>query len=94
MTPSLAEEGFIHCSTVEQVVATADRIFSGSGDLLLLEVDPPLLSSPLKWERATDVAAEFPHIYGPLNADAVVGTFVLVEGVDGYMLPPSLRQPS
>jgi uncharacterized protein (DUF952 family) len=86
VAPSLAQEGFIHCSTEAQVVATADRIFRGSGDLLLLEVDPARLTAPLKWERATDVGEEFPHIYGPLNAEAVVGTRALREGADGYAL--------
>jgi uncharacterized protein (DUF952 family) len=84
VAPSLAEEGFIHCSTHAQVEATANRIFRGSGDLLLLEVDPDRLTAPLKWERATDVGDEFPHIYGPLNVDAVVGTRPLPEGPDGY----------
>jgi uncharacterized protein (DUF952 family) len=84
--PSLADEGFIHCSTFAQATATADRIFAGSGELLALIVDPARLSAPLRWERATDVADEFPHIYGPLNADAVVGTTVLTEGPGGYVL--------
>jgi uncharacterized protein (DUF952 family) len=85
-TPSLTEEGFIHCSTRAQVEATANRIFAGSGDLLLLEVDPAKLTAELKWERATDVGEEFPHIYGPLDLDAVVGSFALPEGPDGYRL--------
>jgi uncharacterized protein (DUF952 family) len=76
-TPSLEEEGFIHCSTAEQVEETANRIFEGSGDLLLLEVETDALTSELKWERATDVGDDFPHIYGPLNVDAVVGTIDL-----------------
>lgn len=83
VAPSLAEEGFIHCSTRAQVEATANRIFAGSGDLLLLEVDTAKLSAPLKWERATDVGDEFPHIYGPLNLDAVVGTVPLPAAADG-----------
>jgi uncharacterized protein (DUF952 family) len=87
ITPSLAQEGFIHCSTAEQVEATANRIFRGSGDLLLLVVDEARLTAPLTWERATDVAAELPHIYGPLNLDAVVGTIALPEGEDGYARP-------
>jgi uncharacterized protein (DUF952 family) len=86
VTPSLADEGFIHCSTFAQLEATANRIFAGSGDLLLLEVDADALTAPLKWERATDVGDEFPHIYGPLNLDAVVGTRALPEGPDGYVL--------
>jgi uncharacterized protein (DUF952 family) len=85
-TPSLEEEGFIHCSTREQVESTADRIFKGSGDLLALEVEVARITAPLKWEKATDVGDEFPHVYGPLNADAVRGTRVLSETEDGYRL--------
>jgi uncharacterized protein (DUF952 family) len=84
VTPSLEEEGFIHCSTFAQLESTANRIFRGSGDLLLLDVDAAALTAPLKWERATDVGDEFPHIYGPLNLDAVVRTIPLPEGPDGY----------
>jgi uncharacterized protein (DUF952 family) len=85
-TPSLAEEGFIHCSTFAQVESTADRIFKGSGELLALEVEVGKITSKLKWERATDVGDEFPHIYGPLNPDAVTGTRPLRETDDGYRL--------
>jgi uncharacterized protein (DUF952 family) len=88
---SLQAEGFIHCSTAEQVEATANRIFRGSGELLLLEVDPARLTAPLKYERATDVGDEFPHIYGLLNLDAVTRTIALPEGPEGYVLPPELR---
>jgi uncharacterized protein (DUF952 family) len=86
VAPSLDDEGFIHCSTHAQVEATANRIFRGSGDLLLLEVDPARLTAPLKWERATDVGEEFPHVYGPIDLDAVVGTRALREAAQGYVL--------
>jgi len=85
VAPSLADEGFIHCSTHAQVEATANRIFRGSGDLLLLEVDPARLTAPLKWERATDVGEEFPHVYGPIDLGAVVGTRALRETAQGYV---------
>lgn len=85
-TPSLAEEGFIHCSTFAQVESTADRIFRGSGDLLALEVEVARIGPDLKWEKATDVGDEFPHIYGPLNLDAVTGERALVETDEGYRL--------
>jgi uncharacterized protein (DUF952 family) len=85
-TPSLKEEGFIHCSTFAQVESTADRIFGGSGELLALEVEVARLTSPLKWEKATDVGDEFPHIYGPLNVDAVAGTRQLSESEGRYRL--------
>src|SRR4051812_29143934 len=85
-TPSLTEEGFIHCSTVAQVESTADRIFRGSGDLLTLELDVSKIGPEVKWERATDVGDEFPHIYGPLNLDAVTGERALRETDEGYKL--------
>ncbi|HET6510404.1 MAG TPA: DUF952 domain-containing protein [Baekduia sp.] len=84
--PSLREEGFIHCSTFAQVESTADRVFAGSGELLALEVAVARLAATLKWEQATDVGDEFPHIYGPLNVTAVTGTRILSETAEGYRL--------
>jgi uncharacterized protein (DUF952 family) len=84
---SLETEGFIHCSTPGQVVATADRIFAGSGDLLLLVIDPERLTAPLKYERAADVGEHFPHVFGTIDLAAVTDTMVLAEGPDGYVLP-------
>jgi uncharacterized protein (DUF952 family) len=55
VSPSLGEEGFIHCSTHAQLEATANRIFRGSGNLLLLELDVDRLTAPLKWERAVEI---------------------------------------
>lgn len=89
---SLAAEGFIHCSTLEQVVATANRFFHGQSGLLLLCIDEGRLSSVLRFEPGSDKPDElFPHIYGPLNPAAVTalarfepgpgGTFTLPEGI-------------
>jgi uncharacterized protein (DUF952 family) len=89
--PSLETEGFIHCSTAGQVKATADRIFRGSGNLLLLDIDPDCLEAPLRYERGTDVGEDFPHIYGPLNLDAVLRAVPMADGPDGYVLPVELR---
>ena len=49
---SLEKEGFIHTSTPEQVVATANRYHEGRGDLVLLAIDTERLASELKWEMA------------------------------------------
>ena len=70
---SLAREGFIHCSTREQVLRTARRFFAGQVSLILLEIDPARLRAPLRWEAGADAPEmKFPHIYGALNLDAVV----------------------
>ena len=69
---SLASEGFIHCSEDhDQSLRVANRLYSGRNDMLALAVDTQLLSSPLQREpsRSGDI---YPHIYGPLNTNAVV----------------------
>ncbi len=69
---SLALEGFIHTSKAEQVAGVLNRYYKGQNDLLLLHIDESRLTSTLKYELAPSVNEEFPHIYGPLNIDAVV----------------------
>jgi glutathione S-transferase len=69
---SLAEEGFIHMSTEEQVAGVAQRYYAGVDDLVLLHVDETKLAAPLKWDEVAGSHTPFPHVYGPLNPDAVV----------------------
>ncbi|UAY51178.1 DUF952 domain-containing protein [Ferruginibacter albus] len=70
--PSLATEGFIHTSKQEQVAGVLQRYYKDQPDLLLLHIDESKLTAPLKYELAPSVNQEFPHIYGPLNLDAVI----------------------
>jgi uncharacterized protein (DUF952 family) len=80
---SLETEGFIHCSgDLEQLLRVADRLYAGRGDLLALEVDTQSLASPVKWEPARS-GEVYPHIYGPLSTNAVVGVRSLTVGADG-----------
>ena len=74
---SLALEGFIHTSRAEQVQGVLARYYAGQTNLLLLHIDETKLTSPLQYELAPSVNEEFPHIYGPLNLDAVVKTEAL-----------------
>jgi uncharacterized protein (DUF952 family) len=70
---SLPVEGFIHASADErQVQGVLQRYFAGQKDLVKLTIDPSKLKHELKWELAPSVNEEFPHIYGPLNLDAVI----------------------
>jgi len=71
--PSLLAEGFIHCSTDKQVDGVLGRYFKGKKDLLKLVIDTDKLTSELKFELAPSVNEAFPHIFGPLNLDAVMG---------------------
>ena len=69
---SLATEGFIHCSTAEQVVWVANNRFRDRHDFVLLHIDSGRLSAPVKYENLEGGAQMFPHVYGPLNLDAVI----------------------
>ena len=81
-------DGFIHLSTREQVVRVANARFAGAGGLVLLCVAPDRLRAPLRYEVGDPGSTElFPHLYGPLNADAVVRALPFAEGPDGFALP-------
>ena len=79
---SLENEGFIHCSFAEQVAWAANRFYADQQDVLVLHLDPARLSSPVR-EEASGTAGVFPHIYGPINRDAVVAVQALQRGADG-----------
>lgn len=70
----LAEEGYIHCSTDEQWPAVIERFYADASDLLLLHIDEARLTSPLVYEQLPGMTEPFPHIYGPINVDAVIAT--------------------
>src|SRR5262245_39930962 len=69
-------DGYVHFSTAEQVVETAARHFAGQRGLLLLAVDTDRLGEDLRWEPSRG-GALFPHLYGPMPIDAVVGETAL-----------------
>jgi uncharacterized protein (DUF952 family) len=70
--PSLQTEGFIHCSKAEQVPGVLDRYYAGIKNLIKLTIDPSKLTSGLKYEMAPSVNEAFPHVFGPINLEAVV----------------------
>lgn len=70
-SPSLSREGFIHCSQPEQVPGVLQRYFRDQQNLVQLEIDTGKLQSPFYYEWSPSVADTFPHIYGPVNIDAV-----------------------
>ena len=66
----LTEVGFIHCSWQEQVPKTFERFYADAGEIVLLEIDPIRLNSPLRAD-AIPTGELFPHLYGPLPIEAV-----------------------
>ncbi len=102
LAPSLETEGFIHCSTAEQAVPVANAFYAGQRGLVLLVIDPARLTAVLKWEPPAHVlpdakpdveADEFPHIYGPINVDAVTDVLAFEPDPNGqFILPPALQR--
>ncbi len=81
---TLADEGYIHASQPSQVIGVLNKYYRGvTDDLLLLEIDPELVRAQVRYEDVPGADAPFPHIYGPLNADAVVAARPLRAGPDG-----------
>lgn len=88
---SLETEGFIHCSTQSQVLPVAENYYKGQTGLIVLAIEPTLLSAALKWEPPSGGAPPpgvpdgdlFPHIYGPINLDAVIKVIDLESKPDG-----------
>jgi uncharacterized protein (DUF952 family) len=83
-TSSLDTEGFIHCSTAEQVAGTANRLFAGQTDLVLLFIDGERLEAALRYEPVADPpGAVFPHVFGPIDLAAVFEVVALEPAADG-----------
>lgn len=69
---SLKTDGFIHCCLSDQTEQVLRNWFSEAADLLLIEIDADRLVSKLVFENLKAGEEQFPHIYGPINLDAVV----------------------
>lgn len=79
---TLDSDGFMHCSTALQVLKVAERYYFGQQDLVLLCIDRKKVAPMLKYEPSVsrgayepspaDTIDLYPHIYGPLNLEAVV----------------------
>jgi uncharacterized protein (DUF952 family) len=101
-TESLASQGFIHFSQIFQTLNVANAFYAGQTDLVILVVDVSRLKAELKFEApvhpsssasAPLPAAEnlFPHLYGPLNFDAVIRLVDFPAGPDGRFELPALE---
>lgn len=99
---SLMREGFIHFSQPHQVLNVANAFYRGQRGLVLLEIETERLKAELRYEPPVhpansstntppSISSVFPHLYGPLNMDAVVDMVDFPCGADGlFTLPPSL----
>jgi uncharacterized protein (DUF952 family) len=83
---SFLQDGFIHLCYNHQVNVIADQIYHGTSDLLLLKIDPAKLAAEVRAEMAINPPEMFPHLYGPLNTNAVIA-------VEPYVVLPNGKFP-
>ena len=71
---TLEQQGFVHCSLRHQLRDVAYFVYGNylGNDLVVLVIDPTLLSAPVRFEAPEPGGPEFPHIYGPIPVSAVV----------------------
>jgi uncharacterized protein (DUF952 family) len=95
VAPSLAAEGFIHCTgDAGALLAVANALYRDQpGDLLVLEIDERRLTSEVRWESAMPAPppgvspdVRFPHVYGPIERGAVDRVARLARATDGTYL--------
>ncbi len=90
---TLESEGFLHCSTLGQIIDTAERHYKGFTDLILLCIDPQRLKAEMRYEFSAGGGGDFPHIYGPINLEAVRQAVAFPPTPDGgFGLPSSVEQ--
>lgn len=82
---SFAEEGFIHCTDGEAlVIEVANRYYRDDPrPFLVLDVDLARVAAPAVYE---DVERRYPHIYGPIEREAVARIRRVVRTVDGAFM--------
>lgn len=93
---TVEEEGFTHCCHSDQVAGVGARYYGDVEEpLLLLEIDPGLLSSTVVEEVPPGGERAFPHVYGALDVTAVVAAHEVGRTDDGTLvLPAVVSDPS
>ena len=82
---TLDEQGFIHAGDAPQVARVANMFYADDDDsgLVVLVIDTDRLRSEVRYDEVPGWDAPLPHIYGPINVDAVVEVLPLEKGADG-----------
>ena len=78
------EEGFIHLSTEQQLLDTANRHFRQEQSLRVLEVNPSGLEKILVFEHIGEAIEAYPHLYQSLPQKNIVQCFVLENSPLGF----------
>jgi len=100
---TLAHDGFVHCALGASVLSVANDYYSRvSGQLLLLEIDPERLACETRYEAPAPIAgagsshlasaSEFPHVYGPIEMEAITRVGLLISTTSGFQWPTAFME--
>lgn len=88
---SLERSGFIHCSDLDTYYLVAPNFRNDFTEKVILLIDTDKLASEVKWEDGGRL--DFPHIYGLLNRDAIIGVFEHLWSKDRVWIPNDELRP-
>ena len=85
------KDGFIHTTEGREAVAIVLTTYykASPEPWVVLYVDQDRVTSPVRYD---DPAEVFPHIYGPLNRDAILAVEDIGRASDGTFLKPPDRR--
>ncbi len=69
---TLDEVGFVHCALAHQVAGVVERYHPARAGVVVVTIETARLGAPLVLENTSGGTELFPHLYGPLDPDAVV----------------------
>lgn len=78
-------DGFIHCTNgTDRLIWVANTFYTAERrEIVVLALDVARIASDVRYD---DPDQTFPHIYGPLNTNAVIGQLKVVRAGDGGFL--------
>lgn len=100
LVPLDLKDGFIHLSTEDQLAETLNRFFPSVDQVVILEIDAlgdkdaaipegktgNKYRSQIKWEWVESRQSYFPHLYGDLINEDIIGHKVVKKTGDKWVL--------
>ena len=81
----MEKSGFIHCSDLDTYYLVAPNFKNDLNERVILLIDTDKVGVDIKWEDGGGV--DFPHIYGLLEKEAIVGIFEHIWSDDRVWVP-------
>lgn len=86
VNPGLQKEGFIHFCDFNLLNTVANHYYSNHFELTVLTINPTLIESKLLFENSKNDEIYYPHVYGPLNLNAITKV-IKIKKIDGSFDP-------